>query len=126
MLELNLSKGDLKKLCCAFGVSTDSVKVDLVQKLKQLLSEVGQNPNSVKETGETSLRNCDADDQGYHVIEMDDFNIDSIAEPNNSYANTEEYQHEYDSLHTIGTELDLAKESRSSSEVMIHIEKACE
>ncbi|CAG8774395.1 11488_t:CDS:1, partial [Dentiscutata heterogama] len=114
MSELNLSKGDLQELCRAFGVSTDGVKVVLVQRLKQLSSKVGQNPNSVKETGETSLGNCDADDQGDHVIEVDDFDISSvaqslkelayqtkgnfkqpplsneIAEPDNPYANTEE------------------------------------
>ncbi|CAG8605917.1 20605_t:CDS:2 [Dentiscutata erythropus] len=190
MSESNLSKGDLEELCRAFGVSTDGVKADLVQRLKQLSSEVGQNPNSVEETGETSLGNCDVDDQGDHVFEVNDFNIDpvaqslkelayqmkgkfkqpplsnKIAEPDNPYTNTEEctnrskrhYQEmefdnplgnlvlsefkklgnvmtnfndrlnsvamQYDSLCTIGTELDLAKESRSFSEVMTHIEKA--
>ncbi|CAG8485655.1 21173_t:CDS:2 [Cetraspora pellucida] len=89
MLESDLSKGDLEELCCALGVSTDGVKADLVQRLKQLSSEVGQSSNSIEETGETSLENYDVDDQGDHVIEQS-FLSNEIADPDNPFANTEE------------------------------------
>ncbi|CAG8501407.1 7969_t:CDS:1, partial [Dentiscutata erythropus] len=59
MSESNLSKGDLEELCHAVGVSTEGVKADLVQRLKQLSSVVGQNPNNIEEVGETSVGNCD-------------------------------------------------------------------
>ncbi|CAG8580009.1 5734_t:CDS:1, partial [Cetraspora pellucida] len=34
----------------------------------------------VEETGETSLGNCDIDDQGDHVTKVDDFDIDPVAQ----------------------------------------------
>ncbi|CAG8556824.1 8317_t:CDS:2, partial [Dentiscutata erythropus] len=218
MSESNLSKSDLEELCRAFGVSTNGVKADLVQSLKQFSTEASKNLDNVEGTGETGVGTFDIDESENHMY-GDDLDIDpearllkklayrskgkskhltsnnDLEDPNTSQAHVEEClnqnkrqyskmnldnplgnlvlsefkklenvmtnfnnrlnsvtmqvqdtryraeineawstckfekprdQHEYDSLCTIGTELDLAMESRNFSDIISHIEKAWE
>ncbi|CAG8460479.1 4109_t:CDS:2, partial [Dentiscutata heterogama] len=151
MTESNLSKSDLLEICSSLGLPTEGNKMDLVHKLKEYSGVINRGKGKEKDVlaGPSTLGQEIADDAsirkslaeegpsgsledkvllGFEKLENALLKFDEKlnAVTRQVQETKQKAEHEYDALRSIGKELDLAMESRTTTDVANHINFARE